>query len=616
MKNLQLCFIAAFLSIIFAACSSGDGKVEYIPFKETADGRWGMISMDGKVLFNEEFKNRPTVVRDGRFFVQKESGFWEMYDATEKPKKIGCDYAHVSGFHNGRAIVAEKGKPVSIIDTDGKVVKLLDKINGKTVFGVRAFSGKYAVFETTDSLYGAIDRDGNCVVEPKYCSLNDCGDDKFIGVNKKYATALENGDKKNVKYSVISTDGKVLFDFLADKYKNTQYQFADGKLAVSVEKDGKEVWGIIDDSGKELVRPTEKTKKIGTISDDYFTYSNGEGWGLMNIKGEILIRAKYDYLWYDCDDILLAVTKKGDSVSCKFVDKDDNQIGEDKYTQAVLFSYLDSEHTLVKLDDKIYSIIGKDGKQIEKLPDMVDVSTDDGEFFIESDFVDFGKLISGLNLTANGMIGLSFNSTPMDAVKEEVEMGSAPGTDANPKGSPYWYDIRNNVSVTKRLENVPAEISVYFSQNLSRQTYRTERVIDYSWGDWYWYHDNKIPTGYQWNDTKPYLFVLRINNNGRMFGKMHELLTHLGKKFQSFGSLVKKNNGAAVIRLNSGYTALIYMNESSVTVKLGDLGNPNSIDIDKYKDVVEGGDADSSPSENLDELSYDEAACSAAYCPD
>lgn len=592
MKNLHFCFLAALLSIIFAACSNGDnGKVEYIPFKETADGRWGMISTDGKVLFSEEFKNKPTVVRDGRFFVQKESGFWEMYDAAEKPKKIGGEYAHVSGFHNGRAIVAEKGKPVSIIDTDGKVVKLLDKINGKEILGVRTFSSKYAVFATTDSLLGVIDCDGNCVVEPKYCSLNNCGDDKFIGVNMKYSKALEKGDKKKVKISVISTDGKELFEILADKYKNIQGQFVDGKLGVSVEKDGKEIWGIIDDSGKEVVKPSAKIKEIGNIHGDYFTYSNGEGWGLMNVKGETLIRAKYEYLYYDCDDILVAAIKDGESTLFKYVDKDDNQIGDDKYTKATLFSMFDLKHALVKPNDKIYSIIGKDGKQIDGLPDMVEVGTYEGESFIESDFVDFDKLMAGLKLSANGIMGLTFNSTPMDVVKMEVESGTAPGTADHPKGSPYWYDYKSSVSIEKTLENVSTVLSVNFAQNLSRQTYRTQRIIDYTWGDWYWYHDDKIPTGYQWNKIAPSSFALRIDNSGRMFGKMRELLNRLGKKFQSFGKLVKKNNGAAVISVSSERTAFIYMLKDAVVVVYGDLGNPNNINIDEYKDVVEEGES-------------------------
>lgn len=80
--------VVAMLTMMFFSCSKTEnGNVEYIPFQETADGQWGMISLDGKVLFKEEFKNKPTIVRDGRFFVRTKDGVWEMYDATEKPRK-------------------------------------------------------------------------------------------------------------------------------------------------------------------------------------------------------------------------------------------------------------------------------------------------------------------------------------------------------------------------------------------------------------------------------------------------------------------------------------------------------------------------------------------------
>lgn len=46
------------------------------------------------------------------------------------------------------------------------------------------------------------------------------------------------------------------------------------------------------------------------INGDVFTYNNGDGWGLMNIKGETLIRAKYEFLYYDEDKTLIAVVKK------------------------------------------------------------------------------------------------------------------------------------------------------------------------------------------------------------------------------------------------------------------------------------------------------------------
>ena len=244
-RHLFFIMLAMLTMMLFSCTQTENGNVEYIPFQETKDGQWGMISMDGKVLFKEEFKNKPTVVRDGRFFVRTKEGTWEMYDATEKPKKIGVEYAHTSGFRNGRALVAVKNQPVSIIDTEGKIVKLLDKIEGKIVEGVNAFNGGYAVFLTSDSLEGVINQNGDCVIKPKYCYMNSCGDGKFIAIKTQYKKDIQNDKKEKVKLSVLDTDGKVLFEFSGDKYEDIGQQFVDGKLAVCVKKDGKKYESLV-----------------------------------------------------------------------------------------------------------------------------------------------------------------------------------------------------------------------------------------------------------------------------------------------------------------------------------------------------------------------------------
>lgn len=96
-------FLLILVAAIVCSCSSdlNRNKVEYLPFRETKNGQWGMVSMDGKVLFTDEFKNEPTVVRDGRFFVKNSEGLWEMYEASEHPQKIGGEYVYTSGFSMG-----------------------------------------------------------------------------------------------------------------------------------------------------------------------------------------------------------------------------------------------------------------------------------------------------------------------------------------------------------------------------------------------------------------------------------------------------------------------------------------------------------------------------------
>ena len=591
MKKITFVF-AVLTAMLFASCSKTEnGKVEYIPFQETADGQWGMISLDGKILFTEEFKTKPTVVRDGRFFVRTKEGLWEMYDATNKPKKIGTDYAHASGFRNGVALVAEKNKPVSIIDTEGKTKKILDKIEGKVVDGVRSFEEGYAVFMTVDSLFGVINQGGDCVIKPEYTELNDCGDGKFIGINKKYEADLKKGKKDKVKLSVVNTSGKVLYEFMASKYNDVHQKFSDGLLPISVKKDGKETWGIINEKGEEVVKPTTKIKNIGNVKDEKFTYYNGEGWGLMNTKGETLIRAKYEFLYFDGDNMLVAIVKKdADTFESKYVNEKDEQIGEDTYVSATPFTMFDGEHAIVKPNDKIYSIISKEGKQIEGLPDIVEIGTFEGESYIQSDYVDFKALIADCKISDDGMFGMSFKTTPAEAIKAQVKEGIAMSDENHKAGDLYWYDLTDEVWFIKKPGNISSIFEMHYTGYLTKKTYRTKRIIDYVIGDWYWYHDKKIPTGYVYNKVSMRNFKMTFDNDGKLHGKLSDVLLALKGKFKSMGKIVKENNGAFVVTTKVGHTAFAYLEEKKVVLLFGNLGDANSLVIDKYKDATEDGE--------------------------
>lgn len=584
---------AVLIALAFVSCNRTENEgIEALPFQETEDGQWGMISLDGNVLFKDEFKEKPTIVRDGRFFVRNKDGLWEMYDAQEKPKKIGSDFAHISMFMNGRAVVAVKDKPVSIIDTNGETIKLLDKIDGKMVKGVSPLQNDdHAIYMTSDSLCGIIDADGNSTAKADYCIVSYCGEGKYMAIERKYKKDFEKGNKKKIKVDVIDAKGNLFFSFNADKYENFGHQFSDGKLAVSVKKDGKEIFGLINDKGEYVLKPMTKVEGIGNIIGDKFTYYNGEGWGLMDINGQTIIRAKYDVLFYDKENLLLAGTKDGDDVKYKFIDEKDNQIGKDTYVNAELFSAFDGKHTVVKPDDKMFSIIDLDGNQLKGLPDMVNVSFNTGDSFVETDYVDLQKVIDSFQITANGALGLTFNSSAQQVAKA-----------GDPTASPNWYDYRTDVTIFNDHAGVDGMLTVGFNSYLSRETYRTKRVIDYQFYDEYWYHDEKIPTGYVWNAITPSTFTITISHSGCMHGKLRNMLKTLVKKFSSFGKVVKQNDGAAVLELNNGKTALICMSDTDVKVVWGSLGKANAINIDKYKDVQE--DMSSGYSGGLDPDDY------------
>ena len=100
-----------FMVMILSSCNKETNDyVTAFPYMETDKGKWGMITTDGEVLFSQEFKNQPTVVRNGVFLVKNEAKLWEIYKAEKKPEKIGSEYTGATIFSNGRAIVCEKDK--------------------------------------------------------------------------------------------------------------------------------------------------------------------------------------------------------------------------------------------------------------------------------------------------------------------------------------------------------------------------------------------------------------------------------------------------------------------------------------------------------------------------
>lgn len=574
------------LCISFVSCSKDESRgVEFVPFQETDDGQWSMISPDGKVLFTEEFKNAPTVAKEERFMVKNESGLWEIYTAEEKPSKIGKEYAYASCFNDGKAFVSERNDYIKIIDKDGNELKKLDKIGNKVVDAVSSISEGYAVYQTGD-LYGAIDDDGGEVVKPEYLVLYACSDGKFIGINKKYEKEFKKKDgNKKISYDVIDTSGKVLFQINSDKYSNSGTRFIDGLLTVAVEKDGKECWGLINDKNEIVVKPAEKIKGISDIKGDQFVYNNGEGYGVMNLKGENVVRAKYDYLYFDVKNRLVAITektKKSFDYECKFIDDEDNQIGDEKFVSVNPFAHFDGKHSFVKVSDRIWSIIDLDGKQVEKLPDIVNINLSFGDTEIINDHVDFAALFNEMKLDHNGVDGLTFNTTPAEAVKISVANGGSTGTDKHAADDPYWYDYKESVSYLKDFSKVETHIWIAFPGKISRQTYRTETEYYYGFS-----FNRKVPSGYAFNSYPANIFMVVFPNSGKMQGKLGLLLKELKARYKKYGKLEKENSGAAVFTINEKNRVMMFLEEGSVTVIWGQIKSVNELDIDEYKNTEE-----------------------------
>ncbi len=538
-KTLILKFVALVVATItMVSCSKSSSEIDGVGFKGPDDANWGMIATDGTVIFQDEFKNCPTPAVDGRFFVETSDGVYEMFTAEKKPKKVGGEYVSVSTFSNGQALVTEKGKPIEIIDTEGKVIKVLDKIDGQPIEkAYRSHNDYYIV--ATDSLFGLVDRKGEMVLKPVYYTLSLYGDDKFLA---------EKGDKK----MIIDSKGKEVLSLT--KYETVQ-AFQDTKLlAVSLTKDGESISGIIDENGNYVVRPSAKYKRIvSIIYDKMFIYQSGGNnpqCGLMSIDGESLIRAKYDLMTALSDELFAAFNSKDGKIECQIVNKNDEKIGDDTY------QYVDNFHgdyAFAQVSDKEYVIVGKDGKPIKDVPDIasLDVGYHYNSLDVRSDYVDLESMVEALDIKADGLLGITTASTPLDALKKKAEY-----SDYDVTLDPNMYNYTNSVEVHKPVGKTQAYISYRFDGNLSDYNINFD-TYDYS---------------YFWNNVHPIFFAFGINcgYDSRLNGKEHDLKNVVIDKFKKLGgAVVKQTDNGAVLRLKNGMYAVCQIDGEKVMAVWG-----------------------------------------------
>ena len=187
-----------------------------------------------------------------------------------------------------------------------------------------------------------------------------------------------------------------------------------------------------------------------------------------------------------------------------------------------------------------------------------------------------------MKLSDNGVDGLTFKTTPKEAVKVCVANGGRTGTDKHAADDPYWYDYTNSVTYLKDFSKVTAGILIGFPGKMSHQTYCRETEYFYGYA-----FSRQVPSGYAFNTYPADGFAVSFNNSGKMRGKLGLLLKELKAHFKKYGKLEKENGSAAVYTINEKNRAEIYMTEDAVSVIWGDIKPVNELDIDQYKDTEE-----------------------------
>ena len=152
MKKAFQLFAALFAAVLLGSChkeskQEADFVVDYFAFQAEEDGEWGLMDSDGKVVVKPRYDNMPTCVINDMFSVYDEDdAIFTLYQIGKgaKPKKIGT-YKDIGAYTGKLCPVVDDDNNMSYIDTDGKKVIDLKKLDGEKVMSAfNFFNGRIA----------------------------------------------------------------------------------------------------------------------------------------------------------------------------------------------------------------------------------------------------------------------------------------------------------------------------------------------------------------------------------------------------------------------------------------------------------------------------------------
>lgn len=351
-KLISKTLTAGILTCIMLSCdnvASSFPEVDYVPFKVSENDNWGMISVEGKPLFEDEFENRPSISVNGVFSVTSGDGEMTYYFTDKKPKPVSDDVYIRGGYYTEGVIpVVKQEHSVSFINKEGKELLSLDAVEGKRIIAVNAyFSNGLMLFVTEDGKCGYINSKGQIVVKPIY--------DEALPFSEGLAVVGKKGSGNDkTKYTIINTTGKELADFRAD-LDFSPFAFSDGAFV-----NGNKVF---DKNGQLAFRSPSKWKWIFPYYNGAAIFQENERYGLINKEGEVIIRAKYDYGIRKVGNGYIGINKSDGKYDVMFLDSDENRLEELEGIQN--FDIFTKDRSVVEDQDEFY-FIDNEGKAIDK----------------------------------------------------------------------------------------------------------------------------------------------------------------------------------------------------------------------------------------------------------
>lgn len=599
-RVLFLSFPAIAITMAMTGCGGSDSpQITQVPFKSDEDGKWGLISPDGKVTVENEFRNVPTYVTEDRFFVQNQDGFWEMFTASEKPERIGGELRYASVFSDGVAMVTPRDQPISIIDTKGNVKAELVEFEGRKVSWAGPFVGSAAIVGC-DTVQGVVDTKGKTIVNPEYANIQQLVNGLLIADSHEYvSTHLEyDSIKPKGTQKILDQKGKEKFvldgnqywnivsDAVTDKYVGVRKR----NLKMVTAGSGKDkytypeltwTYSVVNYKGETVLKPSKDLYSIMGIRGEMYSYANEDQLcGVKTFDGQEIIKAEYNGINFIGNDFIAAM-KHGDESNnwnpmVMLFDKDGKRLTNHSVVGVsgnVKYFPIAGNNVFVEVEDGEWTVLDAKGQKLDNLPTLYSVLPYScGDERMYTDKVNYETFIKGLKITPNSVGEFSMDMGPRAAIEAQQRSWSSGMNEEFEKPTPSSYSYLNSLWFNSNVDGLYCSGKVQFPQTLSKQTYSERKVIDYTYGNYYWYHMEKIPKGYVFNNIKPSYLELDFESY-TFYGKLRPLYKALVNYCKKWGTVEDSNPGATLIRLENGNQLLIALTDHNVTMKWGKLPN-------------------------------------------
>lgn len=451
---------------------------EYLPFKFSDEGKWGMVRHDGKILFSEMYEDYHSVIDDdgeieeididmspalnGLFLMTNKNNARDYYTAEKKPKYKFGGFKEAGLFYEDIAPTVRKGEWIKFVNKKGRVVFDFKEVNGVNVKEVSNFHGGIAIFVLENEQYGCIDTKGKVIVEPQ---------SEEISFPWHNGYDIENGIVQiGNRICSLSKDWEIILESENNCVDDVFSPYSD-YWAVNIGPLADKLYVIYDAFGREIKRVKNR---IVDLSKEYYIFKKNEKYGIADFQGNIIMTPSYDAMRFiDFDKVLCGNLSDGENVkildlSGKLKYSNSNVRQSSDFLTDPSYFVLNSNFcrgyndgvTFIKVKNwygEDYTFIDDKGSWVvNRTFRGLNSSCDD---WIQSDYFDSESIVKRIKLTDTSVSGVGPNNTLGDFYNKFTNSIMDDGF--------RNYISRNNMlPISLDIDGVSFSMLVYFSTDV------------------------------------------------------------------------------------------------------------------------------------------------------